>query len=35
MDGLVEILIYGGIGIVIAAVFIYIICREERNEHHE
>ena len=35
MGGLVTVLIHAGIGVVIAAVFIYVICREERDESHE
>ena len=35
MGGLTTVLIYGGIGMVIAAIFIFIICRDEGDEHHE
>ena len=35
MGGLFEVLTYAGIGMVIAAVFMFLICREEREDHHE
>ncbi len=35
MGGLIDVLIHAGIGAVIAAVFIYVICRERKDESHE
>lgn len=35
MADLTTILIYAGIGMLIATIFIFIICHDEGNEHHE
>lgn len=35
MAGLIDVLIHAGIGMVIVAVFMYLICHEKKDNRHE